>query len=66
MLWHQWDYLYSELKTTDGRSYDWSKLDELGNEGWELAAFVPLPNPDPEGVFDTTIGYLLFKRPRAS
>lgn len=65
MLRFVWEYLYIELKTRDGRSYDFSRLDELGEDGWEAVTFVPLPKPDPEGVLDTTIGYLLLKRPRA-
>jgi hypothetical protein len=55
---------WSWLKTRDSRSYESGDLVALGKEGWEAVTFLPLPEPDPEGVIDTTIGYLLLKRVR--
>jgi hypothetical protein len=62
----KWEYHRLELKTQDGRDYIWDEVAQMGEDGWEVVAFVPLPKPDPEGVVDTTIGYLLFKRPEAA
>lgn len=58
----RWEYQWVEVKTSDGRSYDEPDLDRLGRDGWEVAAFLPLPKPDPEGTFNTTIGWFVLKR----
>lgn len=64
VLRYQWEYQFIELKTEDGRGYDWHEVGEMGDEGWEAVTFIPLPQPDPQGVLNTTVGYVLFKRPK--
>ncbi len=63
----RWEYqdrivIFKESK--EGLQSDLSWLNEVGADGWELAASVPLIAPNRDGVAYGTVGALLiFKRP---
>lgn len=63
----RWEYqdrivIFKESK--EGLQTDLSWLNEVGADGWELAASVPLIAPNRDGVAYGTVGALLiFKRP---
>jgi hypothetical protein len=61
--WPRWEYRTIEAKW-DGYRYKLDELTELGEDGWLAVTFLPLPSPDPEGFFSTTIGHLLLRRPK--
>ncbi len=62
----RWEYqdrivIFKESK--EGLQSDLSWLNEVGADGWELAASVPLIAPNRDGVAYGTVGALLiFKR----
>ncbi len=65
----RWEHRVIELKVqnqtlTLPAGVDFSELVELGDDGWEVGAYVPLPEPDEPGMFATTIGWLVLKRRR--
>ncbi len=63
----RWEYqdrivIFKESK--EGLQSDLSWLNEVGADGWELTASVPLIAPNRDGVAYGTVGALLiFKRP---
>lgn len=60
----EWEYLTEPLKVSSLSGHLLiGDLDDLGQEGWELIKIMPLPEPDPKGVFDTTIGAMVLRRP---
>ena len=62
----RWEYRVEPLKVTAGdERYVWGDLARYGDDGWELVSIVPLPEPDPKGIFDTTVGFMILKRPKA-
>jgi len=63
----RWEYqerMVMFKETKDGLVSDLSWLNEVGADGWELAASVPLIAPNRDGVAYGTVGALLIlKRP---
>ncbi len=69
MGWARWEHRVIELKIQNQKllssaGVDFSELMALGDDGWEVGAYVPLPEPDEPGTFATTIGWLVLKRRR--
>ena len=64
----RWEYrerMVMFKETQEGLVCDLVWLNEVGADGWELAASVPLIAPNRDGVAYGTVGALLiFKRPR--
>ncbi len=63
----RWEYkerMVMFKETKEGLVSDLSWLNEVGADGWELGASVPLIAPNRDGVAYGTVGALLiFKRP---
>ena len=64
----RWEYqerMVMFKETQEGLVTDLGWLNEVGADGWELVASVPLIAPNRDGVAYGTVGALLiFKRPR--
>ena len=53
--------MYKE--TSEGLSVEMEWLEEVGKEGWDLAAAIPLIAPNRDGIAYGTVGcHLIFKR----
>ena len=64
----RWEYqerMVMFKETQEGLVCDLAWLNEVGADGWEIAASVPLIAPNRDGVAYGTVGALLIlKRPR--
>jgi len=64
--WEYQDRMVMFKETKEGLVGDFGLLNEVGSDGWELTASVPLIAPNRDGVAYGTVGALLiFKRPAA-
>jgi hypothetical protein len=62
--WEYQDRMFMFKESKEGLQSDLGWLKEVGADGWELAASVPLIAPNRDGIAYGTVGALLiFKRP---
>jgi hypothetical protein len=57
---------YEPIKVEEnvGARFTFGACDKLGRDGWELLRVELFPQPDPEGLFDKTVGIQVFRRLR--
>lgn len=61
----RWEYRVEPLKQSSwSGDYLLGRLDDYGDEGWELVEILPVTESEEKGLFDTTIGWMILKRPK--
>jgi hypothetical protein len=61
----RWDYRVEPLKQSSwSDKYLLGDLAEYGDDGWELVEIIPPSQAEEKGLFDTTVGLMILKRPK--